>query len=286
MRHALPSESFGSKPAPVAIAWARRLESAADHGDAPSTPVNSGVRLGVPNVRSCTGTLSARSSHVILKASNAHRGSTPRAPPLWRRRRGIGVAFLRTAVSLIGTTCTRAHSWPSLTADGCIHCTEAHVRSRDGSNSRSVGCLTSPARSSRLCASRIAVHSIRARAESPQPPARAIAWKFCAQKPLLSLRVPVGGSSLRMRLNAMARAPPPPGLFRRDLPPRFARPQHAHRSNVRRYCVQLQDRARPLIARELARRINSAKSTCVSTLYAAPPDVDGSTNGTRSVELE
>eukprot|EP00965_Chrysotila_dentata_P105248 3476042-Pleurochrysis_carterae.AAC.1 len=36
--------------------------------------------------------------------------------------------------------------------------------------------------------------------------------------------------------------------------------------------------------REPPRRMNSASSTSVSVLYAAPPEVDGSTNGTRSVD--
>eukprot|EP00965_Chrysotila_dentata_P013406 443718-Pleurochrysis_carterae.AAC.2 len=50
----------------------------------------------------------------------------------------------------MGTTCMSAHSCPSLTAAGTIHCTEAHVRSRVGSKGRSGGWPTSPARSSRL----------------------------------------------------------------------------------------------------------------------------------------
>eukprot|EP00965_Chrysotila_dentata_P223892 6193859-Pleurochrysis_carterae.AAC.2 len=77
----------------------------------------------------------------------------------------------------MGTTQTSAHSKPSLAADGCIHCTDAHVRSLVASNSLSVGCPSSPARSSKLCASSAAAHSIRTRAEPPQPPASTIFWK-------------------------------------------------------------------------------------------------------------
>eukprot|EP00965_Chrysotila_dentata_P186911 6171089-Pleurochrysis_carterae.AAC.1 len=103
-----------------------------------------------------------------------------------------------------------AHSCQSLTAAGCIHCTEAHVRSRVGSNGRSGGWPTSPARRRRLCATRAAAHSTLACGVPSQPPASSTARKCCARKALLSLRVPVGGSSWRMRLKAAARGPLPP----------------------------------------------------------------------------
>eukprot|EP00965_Chrysotila_dentata_P133127 4401725-Pleurochrysis_carterae.AAC.1 len=133
-----------------------------------------------------------RSSHVIHNASNAHNGSAPRCPPRWRRRSGIGVALSRAAASLMGTTWISAHSCPWLTALGCIHCTELHVRSLVGSKSRSAGRPNSPARSSRLCAKSAAAHSMRARVEPPQPPAWTTARKCCARNARLSLRVADG----------------------------------------------------------------------------------------------
>eukprot|EP00965_Chrysotila_dentata_P129708 4288295-Pleurochrysis_carterae.AAC.1 len=131
----------------------------------------------------------------MRSASYAQSGSAPRAPSLCLRRSGMGSFWCRAAASLIGNTCTSAHSCPSLIADGCIHCTEAHVRSRVLSNSRSVGWPTSPARSSRLWARSAAAHSIRATRVPFQPLASAMARKCCAQNARLSFRVPDGGSS-------------------------------------------------------------------------------------------
>eukprot|EP00965_Chrysotila_dentata_P150482 4970538-Pleurochrysis_carterae.AAC.1 len=60
----------------------------------------------------------------------------------------------------MGTTCIRAQSCPSLAADGRIHRTDAHVRSRVGSNSLSAGWPTSPALRRRLWASSATAHCI------------------------------------------------------------------------------------------------------------------------------
>eukprot|EP00965_Chrysotila_dentata_P064001 2119989-Pleurochrysis_carterae.AAC.1 len=68
MRHALPPNSFGSRPASDAIACAKRRESADDHGRVSSAPTKRGVLLGVPNVLSPSGTLGARSCHVAHNA--------------------------------------------------------------------------------------------------------------------------------------------------------------------------------------------------------------------------
>eukprot|EP00965_Chrysotila_dentata_P202956 6181427-Pleurochrysis_carterae.AAC.1 len=152
------------------MAFTTLRESADDHGDAPSAPVNSGVRLGFPNVRSVASTEGARSSHMIRNASYAHMPSAPRGPSRCRLRSGIGTALARAAASLMGTTWMSAHSCPSLTAPGDIHCTEAHVRSRVGSKGRSGGLPTSPARSSKLCATSAAAHSTLACGVPPQPP--------------------------------------------------------------------------------------------------------------------
>eukprot|EP00965_Chrysotila_dentata_P200519 6180027-Pleurochrysis_carterae.AAC.2 len=126
IRQPLPPKSLGSSPAAAAMAFTTLRESADDHGDTPSAPAKSGVRLGLPNVRSVSGTECTRSSHMIRSASYAHMPSAPLGPPRCRLRIGIGTALARAAVSLIGTTCMRAHSCPSLTAAGGIHCTEAH----------------------------------------------------------------------------------------------------------------------------------------------------------------
>eukprot|EP00965_Chrysotila_dentata_P017702 588505-Pleurochrysis_carterae.AAC.1 len=88
--------------------------------------------------------------------------SAPLGPPRLRLRSGVGVTMARAAASLMGTTWMSAHSCQSLTAAGCIHCTEAHVRSLVGSNGRSVVWPTSPARSNKLCEICAAAHSMRA----------------------------------------------------------------------------------------------------------------------------
>eukprot|EP00965_Chrysotila_dentata_P212872 6187297-Pleurochrysis_carterae.AAC.2 len=142
-------------------------------------------------------------------ASYAHTGSAPRAPPRCLRRTGTGTALLRADASLIATTCTTTHSYPPLAADGGIHCTDPHVRSRVGSNARSCGCPTSPARSRRLWASSVAAHSTRPCAVRRQSHASATRRKWVARNALLSFLVPCGGSSCRMRFNAIASAPPP-----------------------------------------------------------------------------
>eukprot|EP00965_Chrysotila_dentata_P186912 6171089-Pleurochrysis_carterae.AAC.2 len=79
-------------------------ESVDVHGEMPSAPTKSGVRLGAPNVRSSSGTPDTRSSHMIHSASYAHMRSAPRRPPRCRLRSGVGVALARADVSLIGTT--------------------------------------------------------------------------------------------------------------------------------------------------------------------------------------
>eukprot|EP00965_Chrysotila_dentata_P200916 6180260-Pleurochrysis_carterae.AAC.1 len=177
IRHPLPPKSSGSRPAAAAMAFTTLSESVDDHGDTPSAPTKSGVALGIPKVRSAAGTEGARSSHIMRSASYAHIPSAPRGPSRCRLRSGIGVAFARTAASLMGTTWISAHSCPSLTVAGCIHCTDAQVRSRVGSKGRSGGCPTSPARSSRLCATSAAAHSIRACGVPPQPPISSITRK-------------------------------------------------------------------------------------------------------------
>eukprot|EP00965_Chrysotila_dentata_P180467 5957156-Pleurochrysis_carterae.AAC.1 len=83
------------------------------------------------------------------------------------------------------------------------------MRSRVGSNARSCGCPTSPARNKRLWASKAAAHSTRPRAVCRQSHSSATRRKWIARKALLSLLVPCGGSSCRMRFNAIANAPPP-----------------------------------------------------------------------------
>eukprot|EP00965_Chrysotila_dentata_P136405 4510973-Pleurochrysis_carterae.AAC.1 len=72
MRHPFPPNSSGSRPAAAAMAFTTLRESAEDHGDVPSAPTKSGVRLGAPKVRSAGGTVGARSSHTIRSASYAH----------------------------------------------------------------------------------------------------------------------------------------------------------------------------------------------------------------------
>eukprot|EP00965_Chrysotila_dentata_P010664 346833-Pleurochrysis_carterae.AAC.1 len=68
-------------------------DSVDDHGDTPSAPTKSGQRLGLPKLRSACGTEGARSSHMMRRASYAHRRSAPLLPPLCRLRSGIGMAF-------------------------------------------------------------------------------------------------------------------------------------------------------------------------------------------------
>eukprot|EP00965_Chrysotila_dentata_P033137 1104110-Pleurochrysis_carterae.AAC.1 len=128
-------------------------------------------------VRSAGGTVGASSSHTIRSASYAHMPSAHRNLPRWPRRSGIGVALAHAAASLMGTTWSSAHSCPSLTAAGCIHCTEAQVRSRVGSKGRSDGWPTWPARNSKLCATSAAAHSTLACGDPPQPPASSIVQK-------------------------------------------------------------------------------------------------------------
>eukprot|EP00965_Chrysotila_dentata_P125321 4143376-Pleurochrysis_carterae.AAC.1 len=71
MRHPFPPNSpDGSSPAAAAMAFTTLRESVEDHhGDTPSAPTNSGVRLGIPNVRSACGTRGARFSHMMHNAS-------------------------------------------------------------------------------------------------------------------------------------------------------------------------------------------------------------------------
>eukprot|EP00965_Chrysotila_dentata_P067743 2241677-Pleurochrysis_carterae.AAC.1 len=85
-----------------------------------------------------------------------------------------------------------AHSWPSLASDGFIHRTDAHVKSRVGSNSRSAGWPTSPPRSRRLCATSAAAHCIRRPGVSRQSTSRASRRRWCARRPRESFLVPVG----------------------------------------------------------------------------------------------
>eukprot|EP00965_Chrysotila_dentata_P179224 5918911-Pleurochrysis_carterae.AAC.2 len=101
-----------------------------------------------------------------------------------------------------------AHSCPPLSPDGCIQSADAHVSPRASSSSLSSGLPTSPARRSRLCARRTAAHSMRLRAVPPQPPSSASRGRWWAHMPRLSLRVPTGGSSCRMRRSAIVSGPP------------------------------------------------------------------------------
>eukprot|EP00965_Chrysotila_dentata_P110376 3646657-Pleurochrysis_carterae.AAC.2 len=177
MRHPFSPKSLGSISSAAAMALTTLRESTDDHGDTPSAPTKSGEQLGLPKVRSSSETSGARSSHMMRRASYAHMPSAPRGPPRCRLRSSVGVAFARALASLMGTICTRAHSCPSLTAAGRIHCTEANVRSRVGSNGCSGGGPTSPARSRRLWATSAAAHSTRACKVPSQPPASSTARK-------------------------------------------------------------------------------------------------------------
>eukprot|EP00965_Chrysotila_dentata_P075344 2488331-Pleurochrysis_carterae.AAC.3 len=125
---------------------------------------------------------------------------------------------------------------------------------------------------------------MRACGVPPQPPARRTARKCWARNALLSRRVPTGGSFCRIRLRAVASAPLPPGgsgaISRpasRDRRVRLA-PTYA---SIVPFRSTLSGREACL---EPPRRINSARSTSLSRLYAAPCGVEGSTNGSRSVD--
>eukprot|EP00965_Chrysotila_dentata_P009661 314445-Pleurochrysis_carterae.AAC.2 len=131
----------------------------------------------------------------MRSASYAQSGSLPTGPCSLLLRRGVGTALFLASPSLIPTTRTIAHSCPSLAADGRIQSIEPHVRSRVASNSRSSGLPISPPRSSRLWARSAAAHSIRRCGDSCHSPLSAICRMWCARSPLLSFRVPVGGSS-------------------------------------------------------------------------------------------
>eukprot|EP00965_Chrysotila_dentata_P000891 28402-Pleurochrysis_carterae.AAC.3 len=74
IRNPFPPNLSGSCPAVAAMAFTTLRESAEDHGDTPTAPTKSCVRLGVLEVRSSRGTRDARSSHMMrfLRVISAH----------------------------------------------------------------------------------------------------------------------------------------------------------------------------------------------------------------------
>eukprot|EP00965_Chrysotila_dentata_P004476 145618-Pleurochrysis_carterae.AAC.2 len=183
-----PPNSAASRPSVAAIRRASARESVEVHA-APSSATNSGVVLGLPNERSLSVTVDTLSTHIVRNASKGHGGSSsPVLPPFRLRRNGIGVAFWRTSVSLMGTTCTKAHSCPPLATNGLIYLMDAHVSSRVGSNSLSAGCPISPARRRRFRASNAAAHCMRLAGVSHQSTARQPVEVVCAPRPHQPLR--------------------------------------------------------------------------------------------------
>eukprot|EP00965_Chrysotila_dentata_P067744 2241677-Pleurochrysis_carterae.AAC.2 len=103
MRNDFAPNSDASMPSVAAISRARSRDSVVVHV-LPSIAVKRGVALGRPNVLSPTGTLATPSSQTARSASYGQSGSAPTVPPRCLRRIGIGVAFCRASVSLMGTT--------------------------------------------------------------------------------------------------------------------------------------------------------------------------------------
>eukprot|EP00965_Chrysotila_dentata_P052579 1744797-Pleurochrysis_carterae.AAC.2 len=188
MRHAFPPNSSGAMPSASAISLANTRDWVELHA-CPSGARKIGSLSGpLRPARSCAPLSSQR----LLSASYAQSGSHPVAPCCCRLRSGVGTALFLASPSLIPTTLTIAHSCPSLAADGRIQSTDPHVRSRAGSNSRSSGLPISPPLSSKLCARSAAAHSIRRCGVSRHSPLSTNCRMWCARRPLLSLRVPVG----------------------------------------------------------------------------------------------
>ena len=97
--------------------------------------------------------------------------SSPRSPPAFRRRTGSGEERWRAWVSLIGTSHAMSHGSHSLTSAGSLNSIAPSIRSRSGLSAAPSLTHTSPPRSSRLCATTAAAHSMRALpTEIPGPP--------------------------------------------------------------------------------------------------------------------
>eukprot|EP00965_Chrysotila_dentata_P123298 4075337-Pleurochrysis_carterae.AAC.1 len=71
IRNDFPPKSAASSPSVAAMSLASARDSVDVHVSPPSD-TKSGVVLGFPNVRSCTGTVDTLSAHIAHSASNGH----------------------------------------------------------------------------------------------------------------------------------------------------------------------------------------------------------------------